>query len=402
MASRAVGGTTTKASMTEWRTDYLSASFLERVRRSYKLALTTVSGRYGRIWETIDQRRAPVHAALLAGTDVELRNIFSNPVSSDLFLGVDPLCHSILGQLPPIGQPSEQTIPSLYMLAGDRLRSFDEEAVADHFRIAANKKLSLLARECDVQPSMDDENTLGSLDMLLGQRIMFPNFPAELGLVTSRGTASYRAILALYNTWRALTHLANMDDRSIIEIGPGAGRTAYYAYSAGITDYTTVDLPIGIVVQACFLGKALGPDKIWLPADDPRLASGRIRLLEQLPDRKYGLALNTDSLTEMTSTIAQQYLRWISQHCRLFLSINLDGNYFTVDQLATKWFKLANSNVCPVDDGYAEQVFKPRVVPLPMLAWHRLGWHRTKIFVRRAASSLQRRMGTRIHHYWQS
>src|SRR6516162_2303724 len=101
--------------MTEWRTDYLSASFLERVRRSYKLALTTVSGRYGRIWETIDQRRAPVHAALLAGTDVELRNIFSNPVSSDLFLGVDPLCHSILGQLPPIGQPSEQTIPSLYM-----------------------------------------------------------------------------------------------------------------------------------------------------------------------------------------------------------------------------------------------------------------------------------------------
>jgi hypothetical protein len=389
--------------MTESRTDYLSASFLERVRRSYKLALRTVRGRYGRIWETIDQQRAPVHAALLAETDVELRNIFSNPVSSDLFLGVDPLCHSILGQLPPVGQPSEQTIPSLYMLAGGRLRSFDEEAVANHFRNATNKKLSLLARECGVQPSMDHENTLRSLDRLLGQRIVFPNFPAELGLVTSRGTASFRAVLALYNAWRALTLLADMDDRSIIEIGPGAGRTAYYAYSAGITDYTTVDLPIGIVSQACFLGKALGPDKIWLPADDPKLANGRIRLLvEQLPDRNYGLALNTDSLTEMTSTIAQQYLRWISQHCRFFLSINYDKNYFTVDQLATKWFKLENSHVCPVDEVYAEQVFKPRAVPLPMLAWHRLGWHRAKIFVRGAASSLQRRIGTRIDRYWRA
>src|SRR5215472_7634187 len=91
VASRAVGGTTTKASMTESRTDYLSASFLERVQRSYKLALSAVHGRYGRIWETIDQQRAPVHAALLAETDIELRNIFSNPVSSNLFLGVDPL-----------------------------------------------------------------------------------------------------------------------------------------------------------------------------------------------------------------------------------------------------------------------------------------------------------------------
>jgi hypothetical protein len=382
--------------MTDSRTDYLSASFLERVRRSYKLALRSVRGRYGRIWETIDQKRAPVHAALLAETDVELRNIFSNPVSSDLFLGVDPLCHSIIGQLPPIGQPSEQTAPSLYMLAGGHLRSFDEEAVANHFRNATKKNLSLLARECGVQPLMDDENTLGSLDKLLGQRITFPNFPAELGLVTSRGTVSFRAVPALYNTWRALALLADMDDRSIIEIGPGAGRTAYYAYSAGITDYTTVDLPIGIVVQACFLGKALGPDKIWLPADDPKLANGRIRLLEQLPDRSYGLALNTDSLTEMTLTIAQQYLRWISQHCLLFLSINLAGNYFTVDQLATKWFKLENSHVCPLEEVYAEQIFKPRAVPLPMVAWHRLGWHRTKIFVRRAAFSLQRQIGTRI------
>jgi hypothetical protein len=81
-----------EVAMQEARIDYLSSSFLERVRRSYKLALDSVQARYGHIWETIDQCRAPVHAALLAESNDELRNIFSNPVSSDLFLGVDHLC----------------------------------------------------------------------------------------------------------------------------------------------------------------------------------------------------------------------------------------------------------------------------------------------------------------------
>jgi hypothetical protein len=387
-----------EVAMQEARIDYLSSSFLERVRRSYKLALDSVQDRYGHIWETIDQCRAPVHAALLAESNDELRNIFSNPVSSDLFLGVDHLCHSVLGQLSPIRKPSERTIPSPYMIDG--VQAFEEHGISDYFANVTSKNLSALARACGIEPShqtsADYEKMLHSLDRLLGHRILFPNFPAELGLTTTRGIATDRAIRALYQAWRALTLVANRSDPSVIEIGPGAGRTAYYAYCGGINDYTTVDLPMGMAAQACFLGRALGPDKIWMLADDAELAGGRIKLLVgHLPDRKYTLALNADSLPEMTFNIASEYLKWIRHHCQLFLSINYDANWFTVEALSTKWLKLSKSVLCPVaptDGGYAEQIFIPRPMILPVMAWHRLAWHAAKIFGWRAASSFKRRL----------
>jgi hypothetical protein len=390
------------APLSEAPTDYLSASFLERVRRSYSIASNTAEDRYGRIWDTIDQRRAPVRAALLAETDEELRNIFADPVSSDLFLGVDYLCHSVLGQLPPIKNPSQETIASLGVIAGEPVRAFDEQGIADHFRGVTNKKLRLLAQACGIdttnQSSPDSERVLQGLDTRLNQSVQFPNFPGELGLATSRGIASYRAIVALYQTWRGLMTLSDRTDRSMIEIGPGAGRTAYYAYRAGITDYTTIDLPMGMVAQACFLGRALGPDKIWLPGDDPRLTAGRIKLLlaGHPPDRTYGLALNTDSLTEMSFDIALEYVKWIRQHCRLFLSINHEINLFTVEQLSAKWFKLSERRPYPMQDGYIEEIFEPRRAPLSLVPWHRLAWHGTKISFRRATASLRRRMGG--HH----
>jgi hypothetical protein len=383
-------------------TDYLSSSFLKRVRRSYGITSRTAKDRHGRIWDTIDQRRAPVHAALLAETDEELRNIFADPVSSDLFLGVDYLCHSVLGQLPPIGKPSQETMPSLRVIAGEPVRAFDEQGIADHFRGVTNKKLLLLARACGIdagsQSSPDRERVLQGLDTLLNQSVQFPDLPGQLGLATSRGIASHRAILALYQTWRALTMLGDYTEKSIIEIGPGAGRTAYYAYRAGLTDYTTIDLPMGMVAQACFLGRALGPDRIWLPGDDPGSAGGRIKLLPagHPPDRTYDLALNADSLTEMPFDIALEYMKWIHQHCRLFLSINHEMNMFTVEQLSTKWFKLSTHRPYPMQDGYIEEIFEPGRASLPLLPWHRLAWHGTKISFRRTTASLRRRMGR--HH----
>jgi hypothetical protein len=279
----------------------------------------------------------------------------------------------------------------------DGVQALDEHGISDYFTNVTSKKLSAVARACGIesghQRSADYEKMLHSLDRLLGHRIVFPNFPAELGLTNTRGIATVRAVRALYQAWRALTLVANRPDPSVIEIGPGAGRTAYYAYCAGINDYTTVDLPMGMVAQACFLGRALGPDKIWMLADDAGLAGGRIKLLVgHLPDRKYTLALNVDSLTEMTFNIASEYLRWIRQHCQLFLSINLDANWFTVEGLSTKWFKLSKSIPCPIDGDYAEQIFIPRPMILPMMAWHRLAWHAAKVFGRRTAFSFQRRL----------
>jgi hypothetical protein len=153
--------------------------------------------------------------------------------------------------------------------------------------------------------------------------------------------------------------LKTSNGKSVVEIGPGMGRTAFYLYGAGITDYSTIDLPLGVVAQACFLGAVLGPDKIWLPGDDDSCATGRINLLFARPSRNFDLTLNVDSLTEMRWDVALDYALWISQHTRLFLSINHRRNYFRVDEVATAG--LTADKVCadpyPMRDGYLEETF---------------------------------------------
>ena len=236
---------------------HLSGPFLDRVRRSYKLALGASNTRHGRMWDNIDERRASVHAALLAKADDDLRNIFADPLSTDLFYGCDNLCQSMLGG------------------------NFDDPGIVNYYSDVARSDLFFLAQALKIDKgdlaSFDHENALRDADQLLNQAILFPTlFRGELGLRTTRGIASYRAIQAVYQTWRTLSLLTDCDQKSVIEIGPGMGRTAYYAYRAGLTDYTTVDLPMGMVAQACFLGAALGPEKIWMPGDNDALAEGQM------------------------------------------------------------------------------------------------------------------------------
>jgi hypothetical protein len=386
---------------------HLSGPFLDRVRRSYKIALGTANARHGKIWDNIDRHRASIHVALLAETDDDLRNIFANPASTDLFYGIDYFW-ARTGITETIEAPrsrmvkqtgsSSPTRASPAVIAGAPLGSFDDRALADHFNDVARQELFLLAQtlgiyEGDVA-SFDPEKALRDADRLLNQTIQFPTlFRGAFGLRTTRGIASYPAIQAVYQAWRTLSLLADREEKSIIEIGPGMGRTAYYAYRAGLTNYTTVDLPMGIVAQACFLGAALGPEKIWMAGDDERLAEGRIKLLAAAhqPNQAYGLALNADSITEMPLRAALDYMNWIRRHSRLFLSINHDGNLFTVAQISTKWFTLAERRQYPMADRYMEEIYSPRNFP-GRIGWHRIAWHAARIFVLRTFSALRRRM----------
>ncbi len=111
----------------------------------------------------------------------------------------------------------------------------------------------------------DVETMMLQLDQAAGFLIDFPNpFPDEIGLVTSRGIASHRAVQALYQAARIASLMKGKSRARIAEIGAGTGRTAYYARKIGITDYTIIDLPMSNVAQANFLGRALGPNMISL------------------------------------------------------------------------------------------------------------------------------------------
>jgi hypothetical protein len=315
---------------------HLAEPFLERVRHSYRLSLEGRAVSRGHIWESIDNLRAPVHAALVAPTTDGLREIFSNPHRSDLTYGFDRMARTLLSSMTTA------------------------EAFAEAERVEAERcrdQIILLAAalglrrwtppdseqgrhgyppDHDLSPNVED--LLSAISSEVGFAINFPNpAPGELGLRTARGVAGFRAIQAVYQAHRLVTELRGSPGSRILEIGPGAGRTASYARQAGLADYATVDLPLGVVAQAWFLGATLGPQAIWMIGDDPKDVPGRIRLLPStrpLPDEEcFDLALNVDSLTEMDHGSAVRYLEYVAGHARIFLSINHEANAFTLAQL---------------------------------------------------------------------
>lgn len=287
---------------------YLSDAFLGRVKAAYGRALAATKPVRGH-WARHQDRCADVHAALLADNDTELRAIFTDPTTTDLYYGADHLSRSQVRLVHP--------------------EDFVAEALGYHRARWAEYQIKRLQ---------------------------------ELG----------------------------PGARSIVEIGPGMGRAAYYGYLAGF-DYTTIDLPLGIVAQACFLGRALGPDAVWFEGEHDVPPHGRIKLLYRPPDRRFDLALNVDSMTEMPAAVAFDYFRWVAAHAGCLLSINHDKNRFTAAQIAA--FSTPNKVMvrrpCPVWDGYTEEAFLlngPGILP----RGSRLAAFETFVFAHRIARVIRR------------
>jgi SAM-dependent methyltransferase len=262
---------------------FLSDAFLDRVRRSYRRALDAGARTTGRTWKLIDARRADVHEALLADSNGPLRQIFADPIKTDLYYGMDNLCRSFV-------------------------------------------------KSSDGRPFL------------------------ELALT------SHRATLARYQASRLLSALRSISGTAVVEIGPGTGYCAFLAYRDGVTDYTTIDLPLGMVAHARFLAEALGPDSIWMEGDVEPPPINRIRIFSvaSLPDRQYDVVINVDSMTEMSIETALEYAGWINGHARLFISMNHEWNLFTVTDLAKCGLTARPLYRAPVPgrDGYFEEVFE--------------------------------------------
>jgi hypothetical protein len=205
---------------------------------------------------------------------------------------------------------------------------------------------------------------LSAIESAIGSEIRCPNpFPGEFGLRTSRGVLAYKVPMAIYQAHklRSLSRMAN--GARILEIGAGMGRTAYYAKALGLTDYTTVDIPMGIVAQACFLAAALGPDSIWMAGDPPARNSGKIRLLA--PDdletsaERFDIILNADSLTEMSFEQALFYFQYSLTNAKILFSINHEANSFRVGDLpaAAHFAGCSLRHISTMRPGYVEEYF---------------------------------------------
>jgi hypothetical protein len=197
-------------------------------------------------------------------------------------------------------------------------------------------------------------------------RLPFPNpFPNEYGIESRRGVISHRAVDALYQAWRVGRLLEeSMGGRRVLEIGGGLGRTALYARTFGVVDYTIVDLPLTAVSSAYFLGRILGPDTIALFGEDIPDSAQRIKIVP--PDAflsgadRYSLVLNVDSLPEVGRGTAERYLREIGARTPLFLSINHEANDFTMRELLETQGNAATVDRFPywMRRGYTEELVR--------------------------------------------
>jgi len=293
-----------------------------RVASAYPAALGQFAGYSASMWATIDARKRDIHAALIgASADSEaVERILSDPGATELFWGVDPTFPEFTEQIRASPGGTAQLICDRVLRLAEAVGALRIWHYADGARTVA----------------VDIPETLAAIEQRIGGVLDFPNpFPREFGVMTPRGAVTERALQATFQAWR-VQQLAERYGGKTLEIGAGLGRTAYHARALGITDYTIVDLPMGLVIQAAFLGRVLGGEGLAFPNEVAR--PDQIRILTPTTllssDEQFDIVINADSMTEMDREHAEAYAAFIATHAKVFISINHDANSFRVSDLA--------------------------------------------------------------------
>jgi SAM-dependent methyltransferase len=303
------------------------------------------------MWGDIDQMKREIHHALAGRDIVELRKLVTRPSETDLYFGMDTLARYNMPHFNDAGGGLASIVEAQIV---DTLTSLSEVSGARRFWNFE----SYPNRE-----PFDANAILRALDDVLGITLKFPNpFPKEFGLVSDRGVIGHRVPTAIYHALKARELCLLIGGTSILEIGAGVGRTAFYAYSLGYRNYTIVDLPISLVGQAVYLSAALGEDSIWL---DGELTdkSGKICLaspptLLALPD-SFDVILNIDSFTEMPLDQSKAYFRFAADRCKALYSMNHELNPHRTMDIAS----LAGVRTHPIRHasafrrGYVEELY---------------------------------------------
>ena len=214
-----------------------------------------------------------------------------------------------------------------------------------------------------------------SLDILISEiekkiniELKFENvFPGEKGVKTHKGIISSREIQAIYQAYQIKEISKRNNYKSILEIGGGLGRTAYYCYKFGIKDFTIVDLLIPQVCQLNYLSRVLNEKSILNERQINKKDDLENKIKIVSPNylfnnrHEYDLVFNSDSFTEIDSLYQLKYVDFISQNTKYFFSINHESNKSKVSDLFSK-IKINefNKNLYWLRRGYLEEHFKFR------------------------------------------
>ena len=332
-----------------------SVDLVNRIKVAYRMSYEfIVGGGVGGgsvLWDyIIPQKKKDIHEALLKDDESAL-SLLSSPDQNDLFYGVDNLSNSILNNTPEFsveyGQELYDQIERLSELLGNK-RLFNPMggSMFPHKNKENSKSLDACLK------GIED-----ALEIPLNFHAPFKN---QFGLEAGRyGFITDRSIFALYQSYR-LKRLSEIFGLSnCVEIGPGMGRTALYAYRMGLK-YAVVDLPITLVGTALFLAAIVGEENIKMHGEV--YDNQTIALMTPSDfygaNKNYDIVFNCDSLTEMSKDVAERYIKNFKKNSKFIFSINHEANDFTVMSLC-KQLRIQNiqrSNYY-FWKGYAEELY---------------------------------------------
>jgi hypothetical protein len=154
-----------------------------RIIAAYRLAVAGADAPTSSFWDNdFAARKADIHGALLADDPAAAVLMLRDPGKTDLCYGFDNLARGI--------SPTGDHGALVYLV----LLSLSEAIGARPLWNPEHPFPTALP---------ETESLLRDIDDMFGFRVDFPNpFAGEIGLLTTRGVASYRAVQALYQAWR--------------------------------------------------------------------------------------------------------------------------------------------------------------------------------------------------------
>lgn len=328
----------------------ISNSFLKKLILNLKLTILNNSIlKNDSHWNPIFIKHHIKLVDIILNNEKEALEILNNPGSTDLFMGFDTNCLTLIKKPRHIDKHENN------LLLIDKILSF-----AEFLNI---KKLENPERYKIINKKTNLDDLIDKIEQRIEISLDFKNpFPGEKGMEIRGAIISSREIQSIYQAYKIKEICKSFNNPSVVEIGGGLGRTAYYCSKFNIKNYTIVDIPISSLCQANYLARMIGEEnilldnefKIYNNENKCKIISPKTYFSSNI---NYDLSFNTDSLTEIDSDTQKKYINSFLSRTKLFYSINHENNLRTVNFHFNNNYKSYSRNLYWLRRGYVEEVF---------------------------------------------
>lgn len=265
------------------------------------------------VWSSIAGMQAAAKADLASDDLARVNGLVRRLYASSLTHGFAQGEHSAVALLESAGSRAHVGVITL-----DRLYRLAEAVGARRVLSPEHNQTHIALQQLD--------DVLAGVERVIGHDLSPPVQNGGMFGVVLRGSVySDRHFDGIYAAWRALglARQRGHENPSILEIGGGAGHSAFYARRFGCQRYGIIDLPHVSMAQYILLASDFGAATVRLGRSAPISLYSACEL-EAVDFEQWDIIINIDSIPEMSSRFANAYLSKITKK-NVLMSINQES-----------------------------------------------------------------------------